>query len=51
MEPYHPAMTIDGKAAVADRWIDVVNPATEEVIGQVPDCSRAQLDEAVAAAR
>ncbi len=32
-------------------WIDVVNPATEQVIGQVPDCGQAELDSAVAAAR
>jgi acyl-CoA reductase-like NAD-dependent aldehyde dehydrogenase len=34
-----------------DKWIDVVNPATEQVIGQVPDCGQAELDKAVAAAR
>ena len=45
------AMTIGGRAATANTWIDVINPATEDVAGRVPDASRAQLDEAVAAAR
>lgn len=44
-------MTIDGKPVSGSAVIDVVNPATEQVIGQVPDCTRAQLDDAVAAAR
>ncbi len=47
--PY--TLTIDGKAVAGAAEFDVVNPATEAVIGQAPDCSRAQLDEAVAAAR
>ena len=42
---------IGGKMVAADRWLDVVNPATEQVIGQVPACGKAELDEAVAAAR
>src|SRR3546814_9380398 len=33
------------------QWLDVVNPANEEVIGQVPACGAGELDEAVAAAR
>ena len=45
------AMTINGLAASSETWIDVINPATEQMIAQVPDCSEAQLDEAVAAAR
>ena len=44
-------MTIDGRAAVADKDFEAFNPATEEVIARVPDASRAQLDEAVAAAK
>ena len=44
-------LTIDGKAVAGAAEFDVVNPATEAVIGEAPDCSRAQLDEAVAAAR
>ncbi|GAB2446049.1 aldehyde dehydrogenase family protein [Nocardioides hungaricus] len=33
------------------RWLDVENPATEEVIGRVPDSSSADADRAVEAAR
>ncbi|USI77622.1 aldehyde dehydrogenase family protein [Sphingopyxis sp. USTB-05] len=44
-------MTIDGRAGVSAATIEAINPATEEVIAQVPDASRAQLDEAVDAAR
>lgn len=44
-------MTVGGKAVTAAALIDVVNPATGEVIAQVPDASREQLDEAVLAAR
>ncbi len=29
---------INGELVACDKWIDVVNPATEQVIGQVPDC-------------
>ncbi|QUT05738.1 aldehyde dehydrogenase family protein [Sphingobium phenoxybenzoativorans] len=47
----HYTMTIDGKAADADKSIDAINPATEEVIASVPDASRDQLDSAVAAAK
>lgn len=42
---------IDGQMVEVAKWLDVVNPATEEVIGQVPDCGEADLDRAVAAAR
>ncbi len=42
---------INGKMIDNGQWIDVVNPATEAVIGQVPDCGQAELDSAVAAAR
>ncbi|QIG81055.1 aldehyde dehydrogenase family protein [Stakelama tenebrarum] len=44
-------MTIDGEAVVGDATIDVINPATEEPVARAPDCSRDQLDAAVAAAR
>ncbi len=44
-------MIIDGVPVTSPRSIAVVNPATEEVIGHVPDCLREQLDSAVAAAR
>jgi acyl-CoA reductase-like NAD-dependent aldehyde dehydrogenase len=35
----------------SDATIDVISPATEEVIGRVPDASPADIDRAVAAAR
>jgi len=44
-------MTIDGAGVSSDATIDVINPATEDVVGQAPDLSRDQLDAAVAAAR
>ncbi|HEX7741382.1 MAG TPA: aldehyde dehydrogenase family protein, partial [Sphingobium sp.] len=44
-------MVINGKTSVSADWIDVINPATEQVIGRVPDCTARQLDEAVAASR
>jgi acyl-CoA reductase-like NAD-dependent aldehyde dehydrogenase len=50
-EPTDFAMTIGGRSVAGISWFDVINPATEEVIGRAPDCSRAQLDEAVTAAR
>src|SRR3954469_15720563 len=39
------------RAAAAGQTMDVVNPATEEVIAQVPSAAAADLDQAVAAAR
>lgn len=42
---------IDGNMVGATAWLDVLNPANEEVIGQVPDCGEQELDAAVAAAR
>lgn len=42
---------IGGEMVATDRWLDVVNPANEQVIGQVPHCGKAELDKAVAAAR
>jgi aldehyde dehydrogenase (NAD+) len=46
-------MLIDGKLTEAEggRTFDNVNPATEEVLGQVADGSRADMERAVAAAR
>jgi acyl-CoA reductase-like NAD-dependent aldehyde dehydrogenase len=43
-------MTIDGQPRSAPATFDVVNPATEGVAGKAPDCSRADLDDAMAAA-
>lgn len=47
--PYR--MTIDGRAVDASAHFPVLNPATEEAVAEAPDCSRDQLDAAVAAAR
>lgn len=44
------SQTINGKAADNDRFFDVLDPATEEVTGQAPECTDAQVDEAMAAA-
>lgn len=44
-------MTIDGAAATSQAMIEVVNPATGSAFASVPDCSREELDRAVAAAR
>ncbi|HEX7781270.1 MAG TPA: aldehyde dehydrogenase family protein [Sphingobium sp.] len=43
--------TINGHAATAKAAIDVINPATEEVVGTAPAANRDQLDEAVSAAK
>ncbi len=46
-----PLMTIGGKGVAGrEAPIAVINPATEEIIGEAPGCSREQLDEAIAAA-
>ena len=42
---------IGGEMIATDTMLDVVNPANEQVIGQVPACGQAELDRAVAAAR
>ena len=42
---------INGEMVEAGGWMDVVNPANEVVIGQVPTCGKEELDQAVAAAR
>jgi acyl-CoA reductase-like NAD-dependent aldehyde dehydrogenase len=44
-------LLIDGEMVDGDLTMDVVNPATEEVIVQCPRASRRQLDQAVAAAK
>ncbi len=45
------SMTIDGKAVLAARRIDVFDPATEDVVARAPDAASEHLDEAVASAR
>ena len=49
MGPYK--LLIGGRMADGDLTMDVVNPATEEVLAKAPRASKAQLDEAVAAAK
>lgn len=44
-------MVIDGRREGVAAASDVINPATEALVGRVPDCSGAQMDAAVAAAR
>ncbi len=44
-------MLIGGNLTDASNTFEAFNPATEEAIANVPDASREQLDEAVAAAR
>jgi acyl-CoA reductase-like NAD-dependent aldehyde dehydrogenase len=45
------AMTIDGSLVSSERTFDVINPATEDVFAQAPDCTAAQLDAAMGAAQ
>lgn len=45
------ALFIDGKWRSTPKTLDVINPANESVIGQVACATRADLDDAVAAAR
>ncbi|MBV8160441.1 MAG: aldehyde dehydrogenase family protein, partial [Acidimicrobiia bacterium] len=40
-------MTIDGQAAPTAATFDVLNPATNEVYAQAPECSKEQLDAAM----
>lgn len=42
--------TINGRPASNDSFFDVINPATEEVVGRAPECTDEQVDEAMAAA-
>jgi len=44
-------MTIDGKAVKGSKTVGVINPATGKVFAQVPDCTRAELDQAMDAAK
>ena len=44
-------MTIDGKPVAGASEFEVFNPATGEAFAKAPDCSEAQLDEAVASSR
>ncbi|HMM15735.1 MAG TPA: aldehyde dehydrogenase family protein [Parvibaculum sp.] len=44
-------LLIGGKLVAGDQTMDVINPATEEVLAKCPRASKAQLDQAVAAAK
>lgn len=44
-------VTVNGKGLDVAQSFEVLNPATEEVLGHAPDCGTAELDAAVAAAR
>lgn len=44
-------MSVGGKKVTCDRGIDVINPASEQLVAVAPDCSVEMLDEAVSAAR
>jgi acyl-CoA reductase-like NAD-dependent aldehyde dehydrogenase len=44
-------MTIDGQGVDAEASINVINPANGKPFARAPDCSLAQLDQAVASAR
>ncbi len=48
---YELKMTIHGEAVATQATLPVINPATEEVIAEVPQASKQDLDAAVAAAR
>lgn len=41
------ALTIDGKAVAADESFGVINPSSGEVFARAPECSQAQLDQAM----
>ena len=43
--------TIDGQPVATPGTLQVLNPATEELVAEAPDCGSAELDRAVAAAR
>jgi acyl-CoA reductase-like NAD-dependent aldehyde dehydrogenase len=49
MKPFK--MLINGRLEDGDMTMDVVNPATEEVVASCPRASKSQLDQAVAAAK
>ena len=44
-------LTINGRSVASAETLEVINPATGKVFATAPDCSKEQLDEAVASAR
>ena len=45
------SLLIGGELVTGDNWLDVINPATEQVFARCPAASDVQLDAAIAAAR
>lgn len=45
------AFTIDGKPVTSKKTFEVINPATGEVLGQVPESTGEQVNQAIAAAK
>ena len=45
------ALTIDGQLVVGDEFMEVIDPATEEVFAIAPAAGREHLEQAVTAAR
>src|SRR5260370_23772958 len=43
-------MTTDGKPVKGSKTVGVINPATGKEFARVPDCSKAELDQAMEAA-
>ena len=48
--PAQHTMTIDGKPVKGSKTTGVINPATGKVFAEVPDCTKAELDQAMNAA-
>ena len=44
-------MTIDGKAVKGGKTVGVINPATGKEFARVPDCTKAELDQAMESAQ
>ncbi|MCP4187436.1 MAG: aldehyde dehydrogenase family protein [Gammaproteobacteria bacterium] len=44
-------MTIDGKSVATNKTLDAFNPATKDIIANVPDADKEHLDDAVASSR
>ncbi|MDH4565459.1 aldehyde dehydrogenase family protein [Pseudomonas sp. BN414] len=50
-EIYNPILTIGGESVSTARALEVINPATGEVVGRVPDAGLKELEQAVQAAQ
>lgn len=51
--PANTAMWLDGQYVQSkpERWIDVHNPATNEVVTKVPQCTQLEMEQAVESAK